>query len=158
MALIVGNLLTTPAATSFISLADAVAYLEAEAAGAGVGTPMGDWLVSGFDVQEATLARASRWMAISLPWCRNDMQAADLVAIGHVAARLAVQALNVDLWAAPEVGKDAKRYKAGSVEVEYHSATAARGAQAGGRRFPWAYPMLKGLLCGTGGQHDVVRR
>ena len=150
MALIVGNLLTDPAATSFISTADALAYLMAEG--------NANWITEDEARQEATLIAASRWMAVSLPWCRDDLTAAELARVGYVAARLAVQALTVDLWAAPDVGKDAKRYKAGSVEVEYHSATAARGAQAGGTRFPWAYPMLKGLLCGTGGQHDVVRR
>lgn len=148
MALIVGNLLTNPAATSFISLADAATYL------AGVA----DWDAADPAAKETALTNASRWMAAMFPWCRTNLTDAELTRVGYVAARLAVQALTVDLWAAPEVGKDAKRYKAGSVEVEYHSPTAARGAQAGGKRFPWAYPMLRGLLCGTGGQHDLVRR
>lgn len=148
MPLIVGNLLTDPAATSFISLADAAPYL------AGVA----DWVAADPAAQETALTNASRWMAAMFPWCRNDLTDAELTRVGYVAARLAVQALTVDLWAAPDVGKEAKRYKAGSVEIEYHSPAAARGAQAGGKRFPWAYPMLKGLLCGTGGQYDVVRR
>ena len=148
MALIVGNLLTNPAATSFISTADALTYLSGVAS----------WASADPAARETALANASRWMAVMFPWCRDNLTDDELTRVGHVAARLAVQALTVDLWAAPEVGKDKKRVKAGSVEVEYHSATAARGAQAGGKRFPWAYPMLMGLLCGTGGQHDVVRR
>lgn len=158
MALIVGNLLTDADANSFISLADAIAYLTAEGAGADDASDLGAWFITREDIQEATLVRASRWLAVTLPWCGKNLSDDDLVRVGHVAARLAVLALKTDLWAAPVTGKDAKRYKAGSVEVEYHTPGAARGAQAGGRRFPWAYPMLKGLLCGTGGQHDVVRR
>lgn len=156
MALVVGNLLTDPEATSFISLADALAYLTAEGADAGENTPLGKWFASGTPDQEATLVRASRWLAVSLSWCDTALSDDDLVRVGHVAARLAVQALTVDLWAS-EGAKDAKRYKAGSVEVEYQDGRSS-GAKAGGKKFPWVYPMLRGLLCGGGAQHDVVRR
>ena len=158
MALIVGNLLTDPAANSFISLSDAVEYLTDEAGGASADTAIGAWLVAGDDAKKSSLVKASRWMAVSLSWCHTSLSDDDMLRVGRVAARLAVQSLTVDLWASEDIGKAAKRYKAGSVEIEYHSATAARGAQAGGKRFPWAYPMLKGLLCGTGSQRDVVRR
>jgi len=158
MPLIVGNLLTDPAANSFISLVDAVDYLADEASGALPPSGLDEWLTAAESDKESSLVRASRWLAVSMPWCCKTLSDGDLIRVGHVAARLAVQALTTDLWAAPATGKDAKRYKAGSVEVEYHSPTTVRGAQAGGRRFPWVYPMLKGLLCGTGGQHDVVRR
>lgn len=158
MPLIVGNLLEDPAATSFISIADADEYLTAEAAGRSAGTPMGDWLASDSATRESTLVRASRWMAATLPWCRADLSDSDIERVGHVAARIAVEALTVDLWAAESVGKDAKRYKAGTVEVEYQDRGQRRGAEAGGKWFAWAFPMLRGLLCGGNGQHNVVRR
>lgn len=158
MPLTVGNLLDDPAANSFISLAEAIGYLDDEGAGYGEGSAIGNWFASSGDVQERTLVQASRWMASGLPWCSAELEDDELVRVGQVAARMAVEALATDLWASEVVGKDAKRYKAGSVEVEYHSPAAARGARAGGKRFPWAYPMLKGLLCGLNGQHDVVRR
>lgn len=158
MPLTVGNLLDNPAANSFISLSDATEYLTDEGAGYREGTALGDWFATGSDVQESALVRASRWMATNLPWCSAELEDDDLVRVGRVAARLSVDALTTDLWSAETLGKDAKRYKAGSVEVEYHSPAAAHGARAGGKRFPWVYPMLKGLLRGGNGQHDVVRR
>lgn len=158
MPLVVGNLLEDPAATSFISLADADEYITAEAGGVNTGTAMGDWLTAGSDARESSLVRASRWMASTLPWCSTTLSGGDMVRVGHVATRIAVEAFTVDLWAAESVGKDAKRYKAGSVEVEYQDRGQKRGAEAGGKRFPWAYPMLRGLMCGGNGQHDVVRR
>ena len=148
MALIVGNLLTDPAANSFISLADADTYL-----GAGANSA---WAAADVASKEAALVNASRWMAVSLAWCDNALADADLARVGHAAARMAVEALTVDLWASDAVGKQAKRYKAGSVEVEY-AASSVR-AMAGGKRFPWLHPMLRGLLCGTGVQRDVARR
>ncbi|SEU03186.1 DnaT-like ssDNA-binding protein [Paracoccus homiensis] len=148
MPLIVGNLLTDPAANSFISLADADAYLGAEA--------NAPWSAAAPQAKEAALINASRWLSASLVWCDTALSDADLARVGHVSARLAVEALTVDLWASEAV-KDAKRYKAGSVEVEYQD-TSRRGGAAGGKRFPWMFPMLRGLLCGTGVQRDVVRR
>lgn len=158
MPLIVGNLLADPLAQSFISLADAEDYLSAEAAGSGSDQPLGRWLTLTTGEKESSLVSASRWLAVSLSWCSGPLLVADLVRVGRVAAKLAVAAKSADLWASEEIGKMAKRYKADTVEIEYHSPTLARGAIAGGRRFPWIYPMLRGLLCGGGVQHDVVRR
>ena len=63
MALIVGNLLTDPAANSFISLLDAEAYLADEGAGADLTTPLGRWFVLDPAEKESSLVRASRWLA-----------------------------------------------------------------------------------------------
>lgn len=157
MPLIVGNLLTDPEAQSFISLTDAVAYLEAEAAGQLTGTPIGDWITLDASEQEATLSKASRWMALTLPWRPCGLSDDNLIRVGQAAARLAMVSLTTDLWATEAVGKAAKRYKAGTVEIEYQDASRTRGAIAGGKRFPWLYPMLRGLI-GGGNQHDVARR
>lgn len=158
MPLIVGDLLTDPAAQSFISLSDAVAYLQAEASGALPPSPLGAWITANEGDQESSLVKASRWMAVSLPWRREGIPDRDLERVAHVAARMAVLALSGDLWAAEAIGKSARRYKAGSVEIEYHAPGTVRGANAGGKRFPWVYPMLAGLICAASGQHDVVRR
>lgn len=157
MPLIVGNLLTDPLANSFISLSDAEAYLSLEGALAGDQSEMGKWFLLDNARKEASLVIASRWMAASLPWGREGIAESDLVRVGYVAARLAVIAAQSSLWASEAIGKQAKRYKAGSVEIEYQSAGSIRGAKAGGKAFPWVYPMLRGIL-GSAGQHDVVRR
>lgn len=135
----VGNLLLDPAAQSFISREDADAYLSIEAAGR-----VSDWLLSGVMAQEASLAGASRWMADTLSWCRRDLDEADMIRVGRAAARLAVTA--TEFWAPEAIGKTAKRYKAGSVEVEYQGGLVL-GAKAAGQAFPWLYPMLDGLVC-----------
>ena len=157
MALIVGNLLTDPAANSFISVADAVAYLTDEASGQLPPAPVGQWLTAAESDQESSLVRASRWLAVGPTWRCNALSDADLVRVGHVAARLAVIALSTDLWAVEDQAPTAKRYKADTVEVEYFEAK-PKGLRAGGKGFPWIYPMLRGLLCGGGSQRDVVRR
>ena len=140
MPLIVGNLLTDPAANSFISLADATAYLTAETGLLAVT----EWLAAPLADQEASLVRASRWMAGALKWCAPDLSADDVLRVGHVAARLAVTALTVDLYEATQPGRQVKRAKAGSSEVEFADAGTA---QAAGRFWPWLYPMLRGLVC-----------
>lgn len=157
MPLIVGNLLTDTAANSFISLADAEAYLAEEAALATDTSDLGRWLLLDDGQKDASLIVASRWMAASLPWGRCGIAEAQLPQAGHVAARLAVLAAQGGLWASEAIGKTAKRYKADGVEIEYADASKVRGARAGGKLFPWMYPMLRGMLCGAG-QHDVVRR
>lgn len=144
MALIVGNLLTVPAATSFISLADAEAYLTHEGAGQVDTTPIGRWFVASSSVKEATLVRVSRWMAASLSWARTDLSEIDLLRVGHVAARLATNALSVDLYAAADAKGPIKRAKAGTVEVEYAGGMVEY--QAGGKYWPWLTSQLAGLL------------
>ena len=144
MPLIVGNLLTNPAANSFISLDDAVAYLTDEGSGAVPDTPLGLWLTAAESDKESSLVRASRWMAGALKWCASDISDADMVRVGHVAARLAVSALTVDLYEATQPGRQVKRAKAGSAEVEFAD---AGSAQAAGRFWPWLFPMLRGLVC-----------
>lgn len=138
MAVNVGNLLTDPLAQSFISLADAISYIGAEGES--------PWLNLDEPLQEASLIRVSRWMAGSLDWCKRDLDAADLVRVGLVAARLAVSAMAMDLYASADVRGPLKRAKAGSTEVEW-AGTGMEAYQAGGQYWPWLTTMLKGLLC-----------
>lgn len=151
MAITTGNLLTDPDAQSFISVADADAYLMPEQRIA--------WDLATNTAREAALVTASRWLASTMAW-RSDllayaMPAADLVRIGQVTARLAVEALSTDLYAATVTGKTIKRAKAGSAEVEY--ADDAHRAQAAGRLWPWLLPMLGGLIGNSGALRRVVR-
>lgn len=136
MPLIVGNLLTDPSATSFISFADADAYLAAEM--------HAEWAAATLPAQEAALVRASRWLAASLPWARAVLSDSEVLRVGQVAARLAASALTVDLYAPADAKGPIKRAKAGSVEVEY--AGVAAEYQAGGRYWPWLTSQLVGLL------------
>ena len=145
MPLVVGNLLQDPAANSFISLSDAVAYLTDEASGALPDAALGIWMTSAESDQESSLVRASRWMAGALFWCKRDLDAADFLRVGQIAARLAVSAITVDLYEAAQPASMKKRVKAGSVEVEYMDAQQA--TQAAGRTWPWLMPMLRGLVC-----------
>ena len=139
MPLIVGNLLADPAAQSFISLEDAVAYLAPE--------NRTEWELAPNINREASLVMASRWLAATMQW-RADLRTAaaplaDLAQMGRVAARLAVEALSVNLWEATQTGKTARRMKADTVEIEY--ADDSGKAQAAGRLWPWLMPMLDGL-------------
>ena len=114
MPVIVGNLLADPAAQSFISLEDAVAYLAPEHRTA--------WELAPNINREAALVMASRWLAATMQW-RADLRTAaaplaDLAQMGRVAARLAVEALTVNLWEATQTGKTKRRMKADTVEIE----------------------------------------
>lgn len=149
MPLIVGNLLTDQTANSWISVADADAYLAVEG--------NAEWSQATEPAKEAALVNSSRWLAYSLPWCSPDLTDDQLTQVGYVAARLAVQALTTDLWAAEGVNGPVNRYKADTVEIQYFEGSKS-GATAGGKSYPWVYPMLRGMLCGGGAQHDVARR
>ena len=122
MALSGGNLLTDPAANSFISLADADTYL-----GAGANSA---WAAADVASKEAALVNASRWMAVSLAWCDNALADADLARVGHAAARMAVEALTVDLWASDAVGGDLtqphRTLAAGTRRTSHHIAGPAQ--------------------------------
>ena len=141
MALIVGNLLTDPAAQSFISLADANDYLTPE------GIP--DWDSATDAQKEASLVRASRWMAVTLPWCSPNLTAGQLVTVGLAAARLASDTIGVFLMTADQPGQEVKREKVGPIEVEYRDLAGAssRIDGAGGRYWPWLLNMLDGIVC-----------
>lgn len=134
MPLIVGNLLTDPTAQSFISVEDADAYLAPERIEA--------WDTATVAAREAALARASRWLAATFRF--GPLDAAGLVRVGHTVARLAAETLDRDLFAGVSTTTQKKRVKAGSVEVEYHTATMT--AQAAGIYWPWLLPMLRGLI------------
>ena len=142
MALIVGNLLTDPAAQSFISLIDADDYLAPEQNTA--------WDVARNDQREAALVRASRWLVGAYRFL--PLTDAGLVQIGRVAARLAAETLVLEsdtkstvrpLFAGTETGKVVKSATAGSVSVTYQDGIRA---DAAGMAWPWLKPMLAGLI------------
>lgn len=133
MALIVGNLLTDPAAQSFISREDADAYLGVEMNEA--------WNLAGHDEQEAALVRASRWLVGAYRFLPLDI--AGLAQIGRVTARLAGESMNRPLFAGTDTGKVVKTATAGSVSVTYQDGIRA---DAAGMAWPWLKPMLAGLI------------
>lgn len=133
MALIVGNLLTDPAAQSFISLADADDYIGVEQNNA--------WNLARSDQQEAALVRASRWLVGAYRFLPLD--AVGLVQVGRVAARLAAESMDKPLFAGTETGKVVKTATAGSVSVTYQDGIRA---DAAGMAWPWLKPMLAGLI------------
>lgn len=145
MGLIVGNVIVDASAQSFVSLADADAYLAPEGRAA--------WTAATDAEKEAALVRASRWLAASFAWLDPDMGDAALADLGRATARLAVDALTVDLHASEDVAGATKREKVGSIEVEYRDGA---GAQAAGRRWPWLLPMLRPYVV-SGAMRRVVR-
>ena len=141
MPLLVGNLLVDPGVNSFISDADAVAYLTVEAAPPT--SAVGRWLMLDETAREGSLVRASRWMADVLSWRYRDMTDVELTKVAQVAARLAASSVTLDLYSSQKEGKF-KRVKADTVEVEYREGTLT--AQAAGYSWPWLLPALDGLL------------
>lgn len=136
MALIVGNLLTDPAAQSFISVAAADAYLMPERHEA--------WDLAGDDRREAALVQASRWLAGAYDFRPLDF--AQMIRLGQVAARLAVEMLSsrkASLFAGTDTAKAIKTAKAGSAEITYQDGLKA---DAAGMAWPWLKPMLAGLI------------
>ena len=133
MALIVGNLLTDPAAQSFISREDADAYLGVEMNEA--------WNLAGHDEQEAALVRASRWLVGAYRFLPLDV--AGLAQMGRVTARLAGESMNRPLFAGTDTGAVVQSERVGPVSVTY--ATGVK-ADAAGMAWPWLKPMLAGLI------------
>lgn len=133
MALIVGNLLTDPAAQSFISLADADDYVGVE--------QNNTWNLARSDEQEAALVRASRWLAGAYRFAPLD--AAGLAQVGRVAARLAAETVGKPLFAGTDTGAVVASERVGPVAVTY---AAGVRADAAGMAWPWLKPMLSGLI------------
>lgn len=142
MAITVGNLLTDPAAQSFISLVDADDYLAPEQNTA--------WDIARNDQREAALVRASRWLVGAYRFLPLDDTG--LVQIGRVAARLAAETMTLHgdsdttvrpLFAGTDTGKVVKSATAGSVAVTYQDGIRA---DAAGMAWPWLKPMLAGLI------------
>lgn len=149
MALIVGNLISDPSAQSFISLDDAISYLEPEAAGGS--EPLTAWMLSTPEVKEATLVTASRWLADAVSWCL-PVSDVDVPQIGRAAAKLAAQAvMSSNLYAGEDARGPLKRAKAGSVEVEW-TGTNKIGFGVAGKQWPWLSGMLRGLVCENNGR------
>lgn len=136
MAIITGDLLTDPAAQSFISVEDADAYLAPERRHA--------WDVAQDDQREAALVQASRWLGVA--YRLRPLDSVGLIRIGHVVARLAAETLaegSLNLFTGTNTSKVIKSVKAGSVDVVYQDALKA---DAAGRAWPWLDSMLFGLV------------
>ena len=136
MTIITGDLLTNPAAQSFISLEDADAYLAPEQRHA--------WDAAPNDQREAALVQASRWLVAV--YRLRPLDAVGLVRVGHVVARLAAETLaegSLNLFTGANTSKVIKSVKAGSVDVVYQDTLKA---DAAGRAWSWLDPMLSGLL------------
>lgn len=139
MTIVVGNLLRDAEAQSFVSVADADAFLAPEMRTA--------WQEATTEAKEAALVRASRWLAGAFTWRNTWLESADLRRVGDATARLAVEALTVDLYAADEPGAAIKREKFEGIEFEYRDARPS-GVGAAGRSWPWLPGMLSGLVQG----------
>lgn len=133
MALSVGNLLTDPAAQSFISLEDADSYLAAERHVL--------WQAAEPLDQEAALVRASRWLASAYAW--NSLSEMDLLRVGHVAARLAAETVGANIYAGVDTASAVASEKVGSIAVTYRTDMTADVA---GLALPWLKAMLRGLI------------
>lgn len=136
MAIITGDLLTDPAAQSFISVEDADAYLAPEQRHA--------WDVARNDQREAALVQASRWLVAV--YRLRPLDAVGLVRVGQVVARLAAETLaegSLNLFKGVNTSKVIKSVKSGSVDVVYQDTLKA---DAAGRAWSWLDPMLLGLL------------
>ena len=144
MTLRVGNLLTDPAAQSFISLADADAYIGVE--------QHESWDLARNDQREAALVRASRWLVGAYRFL--PLEDAGLIRLGHVAARLAAETLDKPLFAGTDTGAVVQSERVGPVAVTY--ATGMK-SDAAGIAWPWLKPMLAGLIANASATRLVVR-
>ena len=147
MTISVGNLLREPEAQSFVSVEAADAYLLPEANAA--------WMAADVTAKEAALVRASRWIASAFTWRVTWLDSADLATVGKAVARLAVEALSTDLYAANEPAQALKREKYEGIEFEYRDAKPLSFGAAG-KTWPWLLPMLGGFVMGAG-QLKVTR-
>ena len=142
MPLLVGNLLTDTAANSFISLEDALAYFGPEIAMAEPGTQLGDWMALDPAVQEASLSRASRWMAETFTWYRLEDET--LPRVGRVAARLAVETIGRSIFGGTEAaGIVVSESVDGVGSVTYRSDVRS---DVSGLSLPWLRQALSGLV------------
>lgn len=141
MGVVVGNLLTDPSAQSFINVADALAYLEPEAAVAAPETAMARWIAADEAVQEASLVRASRWLAGAFDW--HVLDTASVTRVGHVAARLAAESFGRETFAGVDAAGVVASETVGPISVTYRAGVSA---DAGGLAFDWLRPMLRGLI------------
>lgn len=136
MPLIVGDLLTDPAAQSFIGVAEADAYLAPEQRAA--------WDLAANVDREAALVQASRWLAATYRF--RPLDAYGLSQVGKVAARLAAETIGdgaLNLFAGVNTSAAKKSIKAGSVAIEFHDPLSA---DAAGRAWAWLPGMLGGLI------------
>lgn len=140
MAIIVGNLLSDPNAQSFISLSDAMDYMEPER------NPM--WDAATVNKKEAALVCASRWLAMNYTW-KSPLTPAELVRIGRIATRIAADTIDIVIMKAEDVSGDVvKSERFGDVSFTYQDR--APDAHAAGMRWPWLGNALKGLTYDSG--------
>lgn len=131
--IVAGNLLTDPAAQSFVTVAEADAYLAPEHIEA--------WDIASETEREAALVRASRWLAGTYRF--NALTETGVLRLGHVAARLAAETIGKPLFAGTDTGAVVESEKVGPVAVTYK---VGLRADAAGMAWPWLLPMLDGLI------------
>lgn len=143
MAIVVGDLLSDTDVQSFISVADADAYLAPEARAAWEGATAAQ--------KEAALVVASRWLAFTFVWDVTELDADELVQVGRVAARVAVEALSRDLMAPYDPATAVKSERVGPISIVY------RDIRSASLVWPWLVPMLTGLVAPAGAAVRVLR-
>ncbi|QBX34596.1 hypothetical protein E4191_07635 [Paracoccus liaowanqingii] len=141
MPLVVGDLTVDPTAQSFISLSDAVGYLEIEAAGQLPGSRIVQWITADSSAQQSSLITASRWLAGAYEW--RPLAAMDLTRVGFVAARLAAETVGRGIFMGQDATGIASREKVGSIDITYRDDITA---DAAGLVLPWLRPSLRGLI------------
>lgn len=144
MPISVGDVTTDPTAQSFISVADADAYLAPER--------IEVWDTASVDAREAALVTSSRWLAATYSF--KALSDAALVAVGLVAARLGVESLSVPLFAGTDTAQQIHSETVGSISVTYRDG--ALKADAAGMAWPWLKTMLRDQV--EGGSTKWVNR
>lgn len=139
MALVVGNVVTDPSAQSFISVADADAYLAPEGIAA--------WASMTEQQKEGALTRASRWIAYSFHWCNPAAWGEkELTLLGLASARLAAETATMNLWKGSSDRGPLSMAKADTVQVQWRGLERTDAA-TGGLYWPWLKTMLEDLIC-----------
>lgn len=142
MPVVVGDLTVDPTAQSFISLADAEAYLAAEDLGTDATSPMALWFAAGATAQEASLVRASRWLAEAYIW--RSLDGVALARVGRVAARLAAETFGRPMFGGTDANGIVQRERLeGVVDITYRDGMTA---DAAGLILPWLRVSLRGLI------------
>lgn len=139
MAIVVGNVVTDPTAQSFISVADANAYLAPEGIAA--------WESLTTQQREGALVKSSRWIAYSYTWCNAaGWGPKELELLGIAAARLAAETAKLNLWKSSDERGPLSMAKAGTVQVQWRGLDKTT-ASAGGKWWPWLETLLEDLIC-----------
>lgn len=134
---VVGDLLSDPTAQSFISLADADAYIGIE--------QHAKWDLARPDQKTASLVRASRWLSLQYNWYPLD--ARSLPRVGIIAARIAAETVDVHIFTGDNVSEAVQSERFGEVSFTYRTDLVA---DAAGLSWSWLNNALHGLVAPFG--------